>query len=267
MTLKQSSNNKNTEDGWLVAPNGWNIYDDIHLINIKHDDIINDDLTHYKENDVILLAGGLDPEGYNHPWVKDRLDAFLKLYSYHKRNIYILGGGTYHKPPHLNKQGYVIHESTMGAKYLIENGVDPNHIKREWASYDTIANAFFSLTCFVIPKKEQKIKELLIITSDFHMKRTILIFKWLYSMWDTNIKLNFLSVKTTDMKEELYQARSQKEEHSITNLLNIIKNIKNLEQFIDWFYQDHKAYNCDFAKNLHYADNTTINNELLKNTY
>lgn len=38
-------------------------------------------------------------------------------------------------------EGYVIHEGTSCAAYLVQRyGMDPDHILKEWSSYDTIAN-------------------------------------------------------------------------------------------------------------------------------
>jgi hypothetical protein len=41
----------------------------------------------------------------------------------------------------LPAEGYVIHEGTSCAAYLVQKyGVPPDHILKEWSSYDTIAN-------------------------------------------------------------------------------------------------------------------------------
>lgn len=49
-----------------------------------------------------------------------------------------LSGGTAHVPEALDSNGRVLHESTSSALYLLAQGVPPDRVLREWASYDTI---------------------------------------------------------------------------------------------------------------------------------
>ncbi len=226
-------------DGWIEKPCGWNKFE---LSKYKND-IINVDLEKYDHQYVMVLAGGLDNCGRNHPWVKDRLDVAYKLYKNKRRKIIILGGGTYHKSPYINQEGYVIHESTMGAKYLKEMGVKEEDLYREWASYDTIANGYFSLINFVIPLE---IKNVLVITSDFHMIRSKLIFDWIYGLWDKSIKVDFLEVSTKYLDREIIEIRKDREIRSAENLREMIEGIHDLVGFHRWFYVNHQAYNCNF---------------------
>lgn len=226
-------------DGWSNKPIGWNLFDDDEY----SDDIISEDLGRFQQDHIFILAGGLDNLGRNHPWVKDRLDVAFRLYQIRKRKIIILGGGTYHKPPHLNREKFVIHESTMGAKYLIDKGVDPDDLYREWASYDTIANGFFSLLNFGIP---MKITNVLIITSDFHMARAQVIFNWIYHLSDLEIDLDFLKVSTKYLDNEIIESRFNRETRSLQNLKNTIDQIDTWKKFCEWFYHEHQAYNCKF---------------------
>lgn len=246
-------------DGWSRKPSGWNQIDSEEY----QDDIINVDLTNYDQDYILVLAGGLDNLGRNHPWVKDRLDVAHRLYQIRPRKIIILGGGTYHKPPHLNREKFVIHESTMGAKYLIDLGVDPGDLYREWGSYDTIANGFFSLLNFVIPLG---INKLLVITSDFHLPRSEAIFNWVYGLWNKSIlshhqqrpvDLDFLEVSTKYLDNEIIEARANREERSLITLKQIIERIDTLEKFHHWFYREHQAYNCNFNGSKERIDQTT----------
>ena len=235
----------NQPDGWSLTPSGWNVFPSINFDESLH--LINSDLKNYELFDnIMILAGGLDYRGENHPWVKNRLDIVFKLYQLKRRKIFILGGGTYHKTPHLNAQGFVIHECTMGAKYLIELGVDCDDIYREWSSYDTIANAFFALSNFIIPMKLDRI---LIITSDFHLPRTRAIFDWLFKLWfqyHSMIQYDYLKVSTKLLQQDIIQARFEKEQQSLNHLQETIRTITTWEQFHRWFYTEHQAYNCHF---------------------
>lgn len=237
-------------DGWTDRPSGWNLFDTPEY----NGDIISHNLSNYEQKYIFVLAGGLDNLGHNHPWVKDRLDIALRLYLNQPRKIIILGGGTYHKIPHLNKEKYVIHESTMGAKYLVDHGVDPNDLYREWASYDTIANGFFSLINFIIPLQ---IKNAIVITSDFHMNRSKAIFDWIYQLWSDRFKKNkkntpglvdlkFIPVNTCYLDNEIIEARSIREARSLQHLQSTIERIDTWSKFHQWFYQEHQAYNCQF---------------------
>lgn len=243
-------------DGWSEKPIGWNAFDDSTDSN---DDSF--DVSKYPQQHIFLLAGGLDQRGHNHPWVQDRLQLALKLYQKQPRKIFILGGGTYHKPPHINKENFVIHESTMGAKYLIDRGVDPDDIYREWSSYDTIANGFFSLLNFVIPLG---IKDILVITSDFHMARSRAIFKWIFGLWSQAIKkssesieLTFLDSDSSYLDNEIIDSRINREKRSLRNLRNTIARIDTWSKFHRWFYTEHQAYNCHFNSVQEVVDEKT----------
>jgi len=118
---------------------------------------------------IFVLAGGTDNTNHPNNFVKKRLDKAIELYNLTSNNIIIvLGGGTYHKPPGLDSNNYVIHESTSCANYLINKGISPDKIIREWASYDTIANGYFAFLNYIIPFK---MNECYIITSQFHMNQ------------------------------------------------------------------------------------------------
>ncbi len=136
------------------------------------------DVENIKIEHIFVLAGGQLSTGCVNMWVKERLDISLKIANQNNKSIiYCLGGGTYHKNPILNIYGHVIHESKSCSNYLIKSGFDPKRIKREWSSYDTIANGFFACTNFIIPLK---IKDFVLITSEFHMERSKVIFNFFY---------------------------------------------------------------------------------------
>lgn len=240
-----SSTPNASKDGWSRKPSGWNQFDQV--ISLEGHHWTNDELAKYSQIDyIVVLAGGLDHLGRNHTWVTDRLDLAIHLYRLKKRKILMLGGGTYHKPPLLNREHFVLHESTIGAKYLIDHGVDSGMIYREWASYDTIANGFFCLTNFFLPLG---IKKALVITSDFHMPRGRRIFQWMAELVSNRmeIELEFLEVSSEDLDTEIIEARKSREARSLLKLEELISKIRDLESFHHWFYTEHKAYNCQFG--------------------
>lgn len=162
---------------------------------------------------VIMLAGGQTPEGGLPPWVERRLDTAHGVLQRQPLSCPILclgehtrcgmdlykallmhaacleppeGGGTPHKPPVLNRDGYVIHESTSCADYLMARGVPALRLLKEVcqsmlgpatrskphaqhpgdaqtrpcgmqvSSYDTVGNAMFALTIHAIPAGETR---------------------------------------------------------------------------------------------------------------
>ena len=124
---------------------------------------------------ILVLAGGLTNNKVNN-FVKKRLDEAIKLYNTNKNCIIIcIGGGTLHKPAILNSSGYILYESSVCAQYLIDNFVNEKDIYREWGSLDTLGNGFFSFTNFIVPLK---INEFYLITSNFHMERSLDIFSY-----------------------------------------------------------------------------------------
>tara|TARA_Y100000768_G_scaffold36911_5_gene24155 strand:- start:33 stop:653 length:621 start_codon:yes stop_codon:yes gene_type:complete len=202
---------------------------------------------------IFVLAGGID--NFNNPniFVQKRLDKATELLQ-ENDFIIILGGGTYHKPPNLDSNNYIIHESTSCANYLINKGVNPNQIIREWASYDTIANGYFSFLNYIIPLK---IKECYIITSQFHMKRTQTIFNYFNNLI-TNNSTDLKYIETENIIENnILKTRLEREENSDNSFKkNIINTIHTLEKFTLWFYTEHNAY----KSNISYYSDYSINN-------
>lgn len=210
----------------------------IAIIEKKYDKI--------KTDNIFILAGGQLKNGDINAWVKERLDMGKFIHDQNENSIiYCIGGGTYHKPPICNIHGYVIHESKSCSNYLIKNGVDSNKIKREWGSYDTIANGFFSFLNFIIPLK---LKEIVVITSKFHIARATVIFNYFNSLFKMNIDMKFIGVENI-IDAELLNLRKNRENQSIKLFNAIVNSKKTIEDFFEWFYVEHNAYNClDYIK-------------------
>lgn len=124
-----------------------------------------------KKNEVIIiLGGGVDKQGAVSTTTKERLDGFLK-----KRNnlsgISILLSGRWSG---LAKDAPKITEAQSMKEYLIMKRVNPKRIYLETKSLDTLSNAVFSRE---IMKKHKSWKNVLLATSDWHMKRALWIFK------------------------------------------------------------------------------------------
>jgi vancomycin permeability regulator SanA len=266
--------------GWDNRPPGWEeitygyVHDQLHIIT----DYSNDNLAQHsndltkddkkripdlgEEDAIFVLAGGLNEENRNHQWVIRRLDLAIELYKIKNVPIICLGGGTYHKPSPINQEGFVMHESTVCVQYLISQGIPASSLMREWSSYDTIANAWFALMNYVIPFNYEKI---VIITSDFHMDRTREIFEWIWRIAGKDItKIKFLEVDSEGLDREIIEARKIREQESLFKLKEMIHGIDTLRKFADWFYHEHKAYNCHDS--LHISKNKMVD-EVTKKSY
>jgi vancomycin permeability regulator SanA len=252
-------------DGWDLIPNGWEFINKscIDSKNKNNYKSVCNKYNDIKLDVIFVLAGGLNENGSVHEFVKERLDLAKDVYNTMSNQIKIicLGGGTYHKPPILNDKSYVIHESTACSEYLIASGVDPSDIYKEYSSYDTIANAFYAYLNFIKPMRLQNI---LIITSEFHMKRSQTIFNWIFSFDNTNYNVYYEESLNNGLSTDVLESRKNRETNSTNNLKNnLIPRIKSLIDFHKWFYEEHKAY-CSNSELLRINDNI---NENIKKSY
>ena len=233
--------------GWEHKPDGWDSLDKLYDTNSKK--IIG--YRPYNIDGIFVLAGGINIEGQCHPWVINRLDFAYDIHKSTNKPIYCLGGGSYHIPPILNKKGFPIHESTSCSEYLISLGVNPINIYKEWSSYDTIANAFYAILHFIIP---QSLKSIVIITSDFHMPRTIEIFEWLKKCFQLNTYFKYLNAPDDNIDYTIINIRIKREKASLKNLKeNVIPKYNTLEKVHKWFFTEHKAY-CSNSELIRKSD-------------
>jgi len=224
-------------EGWIKKPSGWEQLDKKRKLSIKNLPFLE---KKFEIEGIFVLAGGIDNFGNCHPWVKRRLDLSYQIHKNTNKPIFCLGGGSYHIPPILNKNNYIIHESTSCSEYLIDLGVSPNNIYKEWSSYDTIANGFFSFVNFIIPLK---LKSIVLITSEFHLPRSKAIFLWMKEVFFIDIKIEFLSASDENLDEEIIKSRTEREKNSLNSIKEqIINKIHTIEQFHKWFYTEHNAY-------------------------
>lgn len=245
-TLYIMSLPKKSNHGWTKIPYGWKSTDNKY--NEKKSSlnkIINPKIISNSQA-VFVLAGGLNDNGIVHEWVKRRLDIGLEIAKINKKcKIVCVGGGTYHKPPCMNKYGYVIHESTGCCQYLIHNGLNNKRILKEWASYDTIANVFFVLSNFVIPRNW---KNIIVVTSEFHMPRTKLLFEWIFSLTNKKINIKCISANDSHINDTIINSRIEREKNSVKNVKRLKERFKDMESFHEWLYTEHKCYNSEEYK-------------------
>ena len=189
---------------------------------------------------IFIPGGGLLPDGSLPLWTLTRLERAHVLKS-RTRRIALLSGGTVHKPPPLNENGFPVFESRAAAEYLVQQGVDPAQLLTEISSYDTIGNAYFSRLLFANPAKMQR---LLVITSDFHLPRTQAAFEWIYGLTPLRsaYQLIFEGVPNKGLSPEVLKSRISREKKSLENLRKTQLDISTLDAFQTWLYTQHTAY-------------------------
>ena len=203
---------------------------------------------------IIVLAGGSQKNESIESlpiWVKLRLDKAYEISDKYKDVAFILSSaGTPHRKPYINPAGYHIYECDSMANYLIHKyDVDPIKIYREYISYDTIGNAFFTRFNFI---ETLKIKSLYVITSQFHMERTKFIFDFVYKSMSFNkdqpkyfkYNIDYIETKNGNVDKDELEQRLSKEKTSINSFLEQIKThkLRDFDNFVKWIYHNHDAY-------------------------
>jgi uncharacterized SAM-binding protein YcdF (DUF218 family) len=231
--------------------------------------------THYDA--ILVLGGGLLADGGIPPWVVRRLEGALVLYrhvsdfklsgqptndnggadgnmqSSASVPIVLLGAGTPHKRPVLDSAGFVLHESTAYATYLMARGVPSRDVLKETQSYDTVGNAYFSLTIHALPARWRRVA---VVTSAFHMPRTEAIFRSTYALplskkgdgdsdgaVDPGISLHFHSVSDEGLfSAEILQAREEKEAAAVRRWYGDVAGFASLADMHAWIFATHLCY-------------------------
>jgi hypothetical protein len=187
---------------------------------------------------VLIPGGGVREGGKLPPWVAARFDLALAICG----NPFLmpLSAGTMYRPPPLEKR-FPISEAAAGARYLVERGVGPNRILIEACSYDTIGNAYFSRVVHVIPSRFQRV---LVITSEFHMPRTEVVFRWVYSLNGPGItcSVDFMSAADVGITKDDLSVRIKKERASLEAFRGLQNQITSLADLHQWLFTEHSAY-------------------------
>ena len=192
---------------------------------------------------VIVLAGGLTADGGLPPWVEARLDAAAAVYNALRVPVLCSGGGTPHRPPVVapGGGGFVVHEGTACCSYLMRaHGLPATSLLKESGSYDTVGNAWFSLTTHAAPAGW---KSPLVITSAFHMPRSRACFEWVFSLQPALGGVpRFLSTPDRGMAPDVAAARRAREQESLGALRRNAEAVRTAPQFHAWLYGTHMCY-------------------------
>jgi hypothetical protein len=196
--------------------------------------------------DAILILGGSFIDEKTLPeWVEKRIDAAIQLNSSCTHYL-ILSGGSPHKPPCIRNNGHPISECDIMANYMIEKNINPKKILLDSWSMDTIGNAYAALMMHCVPRN---LRNLLVITSDFHMPRSRSIFEKVFSLFPIDIfNLEFLASDSS-------LSISDKERKSLETWEITKNNIKSLVELHEFIFEKHEIYNSIEYKNKTYDKN------------
>jgi hypothetical protein len=127
------------------------------------------------------------------------------------------------------------------AGYLIEKGISPDFIRIEKLSTDTVGGVYFSKTLFIDPLG---IRNIVAITSAFHLKRVKAVFEWILSLSPTkeNYSITFISTDDTSLPVEVLNARVKQEVKNVDLVNRLSKTIKTVKEFNDWLFTKHAGY-------------------------
>jgi hypothetical protein len=189
---------------------------------------------------ILIPGGGVRNDGLLPIWVKRRLDKVLEIHN--GEYIITMSAGSVHKPQALYDGKYPIIESRAYAKYLQDNGISPSLLLFETASLDTIGNAYFAKLIHI---DRLGFRNLLIVTSEFHMPRTKEIFNWIFSLVGTTprqYKLDFVSVSDDGISKDIINPRIEKEYEGLQNVKRLIQIIHTMREFEEWLFSKHGVY-------------------------
>ena len=133
-----------------------------------HENIVPDGLPNTDELCMIVLGFQLNPDGSMKDELIERLTvAKAGAEKYPNALIVCTGGGTASDNPDATEAGEM-------AKWLIEKGVDPQRVIVEDTSVTTAQNAIY--TYKILAEQHPQVKQLVIISSDYHIATGILLF-------------------------------------------------------------------------------------------
>ena len=194
---------------------------------------------------IIVLGGGIDKNGVLPPWVVKRLDRVFVILQQHPTQKILLSGK--------GRDGFPIAEAVSMKKLLLDRGVSANLLLTEDQSEDTIQNAYYCQKLFLKPLQ---VSSALIITNDFHLLRTELIFKHILGKY---YFLEFLGVDNSMIEPELLELRSKTEEAQIEFCNRFFKSfpagdIEPVEDFLfsedNYFFKEYQNLGKKLNSNL-----------------
>jgi len=146
---------------------------------------------------IIVLGGGVGPNGELPLHVEKRLEHARELYEKYPASVILLSGYGRDNPP--------IAEAEAMKKHLLECEVPDEGVLLEPRSTITLENAYYSREII----DEKRIRSLCVVTNAFHMHRSKGIFEWVFGEEYT---LGYSSVSDQGINPEELENRAKLEE-------------------------------------------------------
>ena len=163
---------------------------------------LKDDLPNDNSLCIVILGYSLSPSGEVKDELMCRLDAGIEAAEkYPNAYILVTGGGTALYAPSVK-------EADKMAEYLIEHGIDQSRIIVENNSLSTSENAVYSER--ILRNEYPEIRDLFIVTSDYHVPMACSIFEGWFIMKNSNLRVisNYAcdpgSLVTFKIKDQVY---------------------------------------------------------------
>eukprot|EP01039_Chlorochromonas_danica_P003120 gene3120-3417_t len=211
-----------------------------------------DGRSYWPKTAIIILGGGLLPDGSLPPHTLLRVERAVEIYQQLEGRVVIipLSGGTPHKPNPLDPQGFVIWESSAAAKKLLALGIPAEKVLEENFSLDTIGNAYFLRMIHV---ENCEFEKLIIITNDWHMSRTRAIFDTVFHLpmrssslqvtSHSSLHLTYETVPAGVSDQSILAARIAREQQSLITFNEKTRTLwKSMQDLHHWLFVEHNAY-------------------------
>ena len=182
---------------------------------------------------LIVLGAGLTKKWTLPKEAKERCNKAIG--EFHKHNPkYIIVSGKYSyklkKKPHKT-------EAKLMKEFLESKGIPSNKILTEKHSKDTFGNAYFTRQYIIDPKR---IKNIAIITSDYHIPKAAFLFRKIYGKQYT---LHFIAARSSHGPKQLQRLKTREKivRRILTTYLSSIKDgdMKSLKKYL---YNTHPIY-------------------------
>ena len=185
----------------------------------------------------VLLGGGVADNSSLTPWAEERCNLAV---TFDRQCDYflVLTQGTVYKPYPM-RDGWPVFDAEAMSETLLKLGIKEEKIIRGTPSRDTIGDAFFAR---IMHTDVRKLRNLLIITSDFHMPRTKQIFDWIFGLDGGQYQLTYRASKNVGIEPDALADREQKEANGRQRIVKLQQRLQSLEVIHRWLYEEHGAY-------------------------
>ncbi|MDB2524209.1 YdcF family protein [Amylibacter sp.] len=195
----------------------------------------------------IILGGGINDDGSLPPHVRSRLELCSKM---HEGYSFIIFSSRYslNKPPVLDSEGFIVTEAAAMAKEYCSKYHYHGQVFLELFSTDTIGSA---LNCrSLIENINIYIRTIDIITSDWHSKRSKLIFDWAFSLQGYTQPTPIPNIRGAIDGDIISDKRNLRESHSLQKFKDNWSSIKNRSDAWLKLLSHHDNYNIENRSNF-----------------